>query len=63
MDAYPFGGHHTKTIGFTIRDVLGISGKKPTMPYDKPGSVVGDDLASVSAWTDAREATDKRGNH
>src|SRR5262249_19205491 len=24
MDTYPFGGHHTATIGFTIRDVLGI---------------------------------------
>jgi hypothetical protein len=53
FDSYPPGGHHAATIGFTIRDVLGISGKKPTMPYDKPGSVQGDDLAKIKAWTDA----------
>ena len=60
---YPLGGHHTATIGFTIRDVLGISGKKATMPYDKPGSVQGDDLAAIKAWTDAWEAADKGGAH
>jgi hypothetical protein len=63
MDTYPLGGHHTATIGFTIRDVLGISGKKPTMPYDKPGSVKGDDLAKIKAWTDAWEAAEKGGAH
>jgi mono/diheme cytochrome c family protein len=63
MDTYPLGGHHTATIGFTIRDVLGISGKKATMPYDKPGSVTGDDLAAIKAWTDAWEAADKGGAH
>ena len=63
FDSYPPGGHHTATIGFTIRDVLGISGKKPTMPYDKPGSVQGDDLAKIKAWTDAWEAAGKGGAH
>ena len=63
MDTYPPGGHHTATIGYTIRDVLGISGKKPTMPYDKPGSVQGDDLAKIKAWTDAWEAAEKGGAH
>lgn len=63
FDTYPPGGHHTATIGFTIRDVLGISGKKATMPYDKPGSVTGDDLAKIKAWTDAWEAADKAGAH
>jgi type IV secretory pathway VirB10-like protein len=63
MDTYPPGGHHTATIGFTIRDVLGISGKKATMPYDKPGSVKGDDLAAIKAWTDAWEAAEKGGAH
>lgn len=63
MDTYPLGGHHTATIGFTIRDVLGISGKKPTMPYDKPGSIKGDELASIKAWTDAWEAAEKAGAH
>jgi mono/diheme cytochrome c family protein len=63
FDSYPPGGHHAATIGFTIRDVLGISGKKPTMPDDKPGSVKGDDLAKIKAWTDAWEAAEKAGAH
>ena len=63
MDTYPIGGHHTGTIGFTIREVLGLSGKKATMPYDKPGSVQGDDLAKITAWTDAWEAAEKGGAH
>lgn len=63
MGAYPPGGHHTATIGFTIRDVLGISGKKATMPYDKPGTVKGDELAAIKAWTDAWEAAEKAGAH
>jgi len=63
MGTYPPGGHHTATIGFTIRDVLGISGKKATMPFDKPGSVKGDELAAIKAWTDAWEAAEKAGAH
>lgn len=63
MDSYPFGGEHTAFIGNHIRDVLGLSGKKATMPYDKPGSVKGDDLAKIKAWTDAWEAADKGGAH
>jgi hypothetical protein len=63
MDTYPFGGHHAQTVGFTIRDVLGISGKKPTMPYDKPGSVKGDELAVIKAWSDAWEAAEHGGAH
>lgn len=63
MDTYPPGGHHTGTIGFTIREVLGLTGKKATMPFDKPGSVQGEDLAKIKAWTDAWEAADKGGAH
>jgi len=63
FDSYPLGGHHTATIGITIREVLGVSGEKPTMPYDKPGSVKGDDLAKIKAWTDAWEAAEKGGAH
>jgi mono/diheme cytochrome c family protein len=63
FDTYPPGGHHTATIGTTIREVLGLSGEKPTMPYDKPGSVQGDDLAKMKAWTDAWAAADKAGAH
>src|SRR5512140_3691289 len=39
MTSYPFGGHHSKTVGPTIRTVLGLGKKKATMPDDKPGSV------------------------
>ena len=63
MDTYPLGGHHTSTIGFTIREVLGLASKKATMPYDKPGSVKGDELAAIKAWTDSWEAAEKGGAH
>jgi hypothetical protein len=63
MDTYPFGGEHTAFIGNHIRDVLGLSDKKATMPYDKPGSVKGDDLAIIKAWADAWDAAEKAGAH
>jgi len=63
LDTYPPGGHHTGTIGYTVREVLGLSGEKATMPYDAPGSVQGEDLAKIVAWTDAWEAADKGGAH
>ncbi|HKO90915.1 MAG TPA: hypothetical protein VJU61_07180 [Polyangiaceae bacterium] len=53
MDAYPFGGHHATGIGSAIREVLGASGAKPTMPRDKPGAVQGSELQLVLAWADA----------
>jgi mono/diheme cytochrome c family protein len=56
MTTYPFGGHHAKTIGTTIRTVLGLAKKKPEMPDDKPGSVKGDDLDALKAWADAWDA-------
>jgi mono/diheme cytochrome c family protein len=63
FDSYPPGGHHTGTIGYTIREVLGFAGKPATMPDNQPGSVQGDDLAKIKAWTDAWEAADKAGAH
>ena len=63
MDTYPFGGEHTKSIGNEVRKVLGIDGGKATMPYDKPGSVTGDDLATLKAWTEAWQAAGKAGAH
>lgn len=63
LDTYPIGGHHTGTIGYAVREVLGLSGKKATMPYDRPGSVRGDDLAKITAWTDAWEVAEKGGAH
>ena len=64
MDTYPFGGEHIKSIGNEVRKVLAIDGaKKPTMPFDKPGSVKGDDLALIKAWTEAWQASGAAGNH
>ena len=63
MTSYPFGGHHAATIGNEVREVLGLSGEKPTMPDDKPGSVKGDDLATVDAWAQAWIKADKAGAH
>ena len=63
MATYPFGGEHTKSIGNEIRKVLGIDGAKATMPFDKPGSVKGDDLALIKAWTEAWQAAGKGGVH
>ena len=63
MDTYPFGGEHTAFIGNHIRDVLGLSGKKATMPDDKPGSVTGADLALIQAWADAWDAAERAGAH
>lgn len=63
MSAYPVTGHHAATIGATMRDVLGLSGKKATMPLGKPGAVTGNDLAAVKAWIVAWEAAQKGGAH
>ena len=63
MTSYPFGGHHTATIGNEVREVLGLSGEKATMPNDKPGSVKGDDLATIDAWAQAWIKADQAGAH
>ena len=63
MDTYPFGGEHTASIGNEVRKVLGIDGDKPTMPFDKPGSVKAEDLATIKAWTEAWQVSGKAGNH
>jgi mono/diheme cytochrome c family protein len=63
MATYPPGGHHAKKIGYTMRDVLGLSGKKPTMPSGRPGVVKGDELAAIKAWADAWITADKAGAH
>lgn len=64
MTTYPFGGEHAKSIGNEVRVVLGIDGgKKPTMPFDKPGTVKGDDLAAIKAWTEAWQEAGKGGVH
>jgi mono/diheme cytochrome c family protein len=63
MTSYPFGGHHTATMGTTIREVLGLGGAKPTMPDDKPGRVKGDELATIDAWAQAWLEADQGGAH
>lgn len=63
MTSYPFSGHHAGEMAETIRAVLGIDGGKATMPYDKPGSVKGDDLAAIAAWADAFQASHEGGAH
>lgn len=61
--SYPVGGHHARKIGITVRTVLGLEKKKATMPFGKAGSVTGDDLAAIKAWTEAWDAADKAGAH
>jgi hypothetical protein len=63
MTTYPFGGHHAMEISKEIRKSLGISGGKPTMPFDKKGAVKGDELALIAAWADAFDASHKGGAH
>jgi hypothetical protein len=41
----------------------GSTEKKATMPSGKAGSVTGDDLAAIKAWTDAWDAADNAGAH
>lgn len=63
MTTYPFGGHHSKTMSKEIREVLGLAGKKPSMPADKKGAVKGDELALIKAWADAFDAAHAAGAH
>jgi hypothetical protein len=63
MTTYPFGGHHSAKMGPTIKQVLGLAGKKATMPFDKKGAVQGDELTTIAAWADAWEAAEKAGAH
>jgi hypothetical protein len=61
MTAYPFAGKHANTAD--IKKALGIGGGKATMPKTKPGSVKGDDLASIEAWANAYDAAESAGAH
>jgi hypothetical protein len=55
MDSYPFGGHHASEITGAVREVLGATGSKPTMPADRPGAVKGEDLQRILSWADAAD--------
>ncbi len=63
MTTYPFGGHHAMELGKQIRKSLGIDGSKPTMPFDKKGSVKGEDLELIKKWTEAFDAAHAGGAH
>jgi len=63
MDTYPFGGHHAEEIGATIRKVLGVTGKKATMPKDRPGSVKGEKLEAIVEWSKAFDKAHAAGLH
>jgi len=56
MDSYPYGGHHKAELGKSIRKVLGLEGKKATMPKDDPGSIQGPELERIDSWTTAWDA-------
>lgn len=63
MTTYPFGGHHAMEISSEIREVLGLTGKKPTMPPNKKGAVQGEELELIKAWADAFDAAHEGGAH
>jgi hypothetical protein len=63
MDTYPFGGHHETEMGEVMRAVLGVTGKRPTMPEDQPGIVQGEELASIVAWSEAFDRSHAAGLH
>ena len=63
MTTYPFGGHHAMDVHNEVRAVLGLTGKKPTMPADNKGAVKGEELELIKAWTDAFDASHKGGAH
>jgi hypothetical protein len=63
MASYPYGGHHADDLTGSVRKVLGLAGKKATMPKGKPGIVKGDDLAAIVAWADAFDASMAGGAH
>ena len=63
LDEYPPGGHHAHEVTEELREVLGVHGKKPTMPLDRPGAVKGDELAAILAWADAYDAAEQAGLH
>lgn len=63
MTTYPFGGEHAMELGKEIREVLGVTGKRPTMPADKKGAVKGEDLEAIKAWADAFDASHAGGAH
>ena len=63
IDTYPFGGHHAGEIGATIREVLGVTGEKPTMPKDAPGRVKGAELEAIVEWSKAFDRAHAAGLH
>lgn len=63
ISAYPFTGEHAATIGTEVATSLGLTGKKATMPKNKPGSVAKEDLELIKKWIEAWDASEKGGAH
>ena len=63
IDGYPFGGHHAGEAGENVREVLGVTGEKPTMPADRPGAVEGAELEAVVEWSKAFDRAHAAGLH
>ncbi len=63
ITSYPVAGHHPTKTGEETREVLGLEGKKATMPFGKPGAVKGEELAAVKAWTEAWDQAQRAGAH
>ena len=61
MGSYPFGGHHKSELGQAIRVAIGATDKAATMPLDDPGSIQGEDLQAIVAWSDAFQAASAAG--
>jgi hypothetical protein len=59
---YPFGGRYG-TDTATIRRVLGLDGSEPIMPFDDPGVLDDEELATIEGWALAYDAADDAGAH
>ena len=63
ITSYPLAGHHAAVVAETVREVLGVGGGKPTMPYNKPGAVKGAELALIVEWAKTFDAAKAGGAH
>jgi hypothetical protein len=62
ITVYPFGGRYG-THTPTLRRVLGLDGSAPIMPFDEPGILDDEELATIEAWIDAYDAAEAAGAH
>ena len=53
MDHYPFTGRFGALAGLAVAEVIGATGRVPSMPTDHPGILVGNELKTVMTWAEA----------